>query len=88
LGVAGETPPSVPRNAYGDPNRGGRPPDPRATGQVSAYRRKDGRSSSYLRVRAYGGRHSINLGAELNGWTEARARIELQNVLAKIQAGI
>jgi integrase-like protein len=39
-------------------------------------------------VRAYGKRHRINLGTELDGWTEARARIELQNVLAKIQAGI
>src|SRR3954447_14267359 len=65
-----------------------RPPDPRATGQLVTYGRKDGLTSWYLRVRAYGKRHRINLGTELDGWTEARARIELQNVLAKIQAGI
>jgi integrase len=70
------------------PRGGGRPPDTRATGQVLAYKRKDGLTSWYLRVRAYGNRHRINLGTELEGWTRARARIELQNVLAKIQAGI
>jgi integrase len=69
-------------------SRGGRPPDPRATGQVLTYRRKDGLTSWYLRVRAYGCRHRINLGTELDGWTETRAKIELENVLAKIQAGI
>jgi integrase len=66
----------------------GRPPDPRATGQVLTYKRKDGLTSWYLRVRANGTRHRINLGTELDGWTEARARLELQNVLAKIHAGI
>jgi hypothetical protein len=54
-------------------SRGGRPPDSRATGQVLAYRRKDGLTSWYLRVRAYGGRHRINLGTELDGWTEAES---------------
>jgi hypothetical protein len=67
------------------PSGGGRPPDTRARGQVLAYERKDGLTSWYLRVRAYGSRHRINLGTELDGWTLARARIELQNVLAKIQ---
>ena len=70
------------------PRGGGRPPDTRATGQVLAYKRKDGLTSWYLRVLAYGRRPRINLGTELDGWTQARARIELQNVLAKIQAGL
>ena len=70
------------------PGGGGRPPVTRATGQVLAYERKDGLTSWYLRVRAYGSRYRINLGTELDGWTQARARIELQNVLAKIQAAI
>jgi integrase len=70
------------------PSGAARPPDPRATGQVLKYGRTSGLTSWSLRVRAYGGRHRINLGTELDGWTEARARIELQNVLAKIQAGI
>src|SRR3954454_15545552 len=68
--------------------RAQRPPDPRATGQVLAHKRKDGLTSWYLRVRAYGGRYRLNLGTELDGWTRARAKIELQNVLARIQAGI
>jgi integrase len=69
-------------------SRVARSPDARATGQVLTYERKDGLTSWYLRVRAYGGRHRIKLGTELDGWTEARAKIELQNVLAKIQAGL
>jgi hypothetical protein len=55
---------------------------------VLTYERKDGLTSWYLRVRADGSRHRITLGTELDGWTPARARIELQNVLAKIQAGL
>jgi integrase len=70
------------------PTGDGRPPDKRATGQVLTYRRKDGLTSWYLRVRAHGGRHRVTLGTELDGWTEARARIELQDVLARIQAGL
>jgi integrase len=63
-------------------------PNPRATGQVLTHKRKDGLTSWYLRVRAEGRRHRITLGTELDGYTDARAQIELQNVLAKIQAGI
>ena len=70
------------------PSAGRRPPDTRASGQVLTYERKDGLTSWYLRVRADGSRHRITLGTELDGWTQARARIELQNVLAKIQAGL
>jgi integrase len=69
-------------------SRVARSPDARATGQVLTCERKDGLTSWYLRVRAYGRRHRIKLGTELDGWTEARAKIELQNVLAKIQAGL
>ena len=69
-------------------SRVARSPDARATGQVLTYEREDGLTSWYLRVRAYGGRHRIKLGTELDGWTEARAKIEVQNVLAKIQAGL
>jgi hypothetical protein len=54
------------------PRDGGRPLDTRGTGQVLAYDRKDGLTSWYLRVRAYGSRHRVNLGTELDGWTQAR----------------
>lgn len=70
------------------PSARSRPPDTRASGQVLTYARKDGLTSWYLRVRADGSRYRITLGTELDGWTHARARIELHNVLAKIQAGL
>ena len=55
------------------PSGGSRPPDTRASGQVLAYERKDGLTSWYLRVRADGRRHRINLGTELDR-LDARAR--------------
>src|SRR4051812_8382656 len=70
------------------PRRASKPPDPRATGEVLSHQRKDGLTSWYLRVRAYGARHRVNLGTELEGWTRARAAIERQNVLEKTRAGI
>ena len=59
-----------------------------ATGQVRRYRRGDGTTTFSLRVRAYGERFTVPLGSELDGWSEARADIELANVYAQIRAGI
>ena len=58
-----------------------------ATGQVRRYPRKDGLTTFSLRVRANGERYAITLGSELDGWTHARAEIELANVCAQIRAG-
>src|SRR4051794_17042904 len=62
----------------------GRPP----TGQIRSTSRADGLTTFSLRVRAYGERHTVRLGNELDGWTHTRAEIELGNVLAQIRAGI
>ena len=58
-----------------------------ATGQIRRHPRADGLTTFSLRVRAYGERYTIRLGTELDGWTDARAEIELANVCAQIRAG-
>jgi len=59
-----------------------------ARGQIRRQRRADGLTTFSLRVRAYGRRFTVRLGTELDGWTEARAELELANVNAQIRAGI
>jgi integrase len=59
-----------------------------ATGQVRRQPRADGLTTFSLRVRAYGHRYTVRLGTEQDGWTEARADMELANVYAQIRAGI
>ena len=61
---------------------------PAATGSIVKHLRKDGLTSYWLRVRAYGERHRIVLGNDEDGWTRKRAEAELRNVLARIDAGI
>jgi integrase len=41
-----------------------------------------------VRVRAYGQRRYVTLGTAEEGWTQARAEVELQNMLADIRRGI
>src|SRR5947209_19837073 len=58
-----------------------------ATGQVIVDRRR--RSPTFgLRFRAYGRREYVRLGTASEGWTEAKARLELQNTLADVRRGI
>jgi integrase len=58
-----------------------------ATGQVVFDERR--RSPMFgLRFRAYGQRHYITLGSVDDGWNQARAEVELQNVLADVRRGI
>ena len=59
-----------------------------ATGQIRRQSRADGLTTSSPRVRAYGHRHTVRLGTELDGWTEARAELELANVAAQLRAAI
>ena len=59
-----------------------------ATGQVRRQPRADGLTTFSLRVRSYGHRYTVRLGTELDGWTEARAHMEMANVYAQIRAGI
>ncbi len=58
-----------------------------ASGQVLVDQR--GRSRIYaLRFRAYGKRRYLTLGSDSDGWTKAKAELELQNVLADVRRGI
>jgi integrase len=58
-----------------------------ATGQVLIDSR--GQTSSFaLRFRAYRQRHYLTLGSASDGWTHAKAELELQNVLADVRRGI
>jgi integrase len=58
-----------------------------ATGQVVVNKHR--RSPTFaLRFRAYGRREYVTLGTAAEGWTQAKARAELQNVLADVRRGI
>jgi integrase len=58
-----------------------------ATGQVIVSKRS--RSATFaIRFRAYGRREYVTLGTAAEGWTEAKAQTELQNVLADVRRGI
>jgi integrase len=57
-----------------------------ATGQVLLDTR--GESPRFaMRFRAYGKRHYLSLGSEADGWTHAKAALELQNILADVRRG-
>jgi integrase len=57
-------------------------------GDIRTHQRADGLTTYSMRFGAHGKRHVIRLGTEVDGWTQARAEIELRNTLAKIDAGI
>jgi integrase len=57
------------------------------TGQVVVRERRAGRLFA-LRFRAYGNREYVTLGMDAEGWTQQRAEVELQNVLADVRRGV
>lgn len=58
-------------------------PDAEAdTGPDRTHDRKDGLTTSSLRVRAYGRRESVTLGTDADGWTMRKAERKLEQVLA------
>ncbi|HTU78346.1 MAG TPA: site-specific integrase [Solirubrobacteraceae bacterium] len=58
-----------------------------ATGQIVVNKRT--RSPTFaIRFRAYGKREYVTLGTAAEGWTQAKAQTELQNVLADVRRGI
>lgn len=58
-----------------------------ATGQVIVDERR--RSATFgLRFRAYGQREYVTLGTAEEGWTQAKAETELENILADVRRGI
>jgi integrase len=58
-----------------------------ATGQVVVDKRRTSATFG-LRFRAYGERHYVTLGTAADGWTQAKAQTELQNVLADVRRGM
>jgi integrase len=58
-----------------------------ATGEV-LERRRDKTVVYALRFRAYGKRRYLTLGTKAEGWSRARAKEELQNVLADVRRGL
>jgi len=59
------------------------------TGQVRTSVRKDGTITYSLRFRdQHGIRQVVTLGNQGDGWTEARARAELELTLARVKAGV
>jgi len=58
-----------------------------ATGAVLEREGKRGRTYA-LRFRAYGRREYLTLGGTDDGWTRARAELELENVLADVRRGL
>lgn len=58
----------------------------RATGKVIATTTTRGRGWA-LRFTAYGKRRYVTLGDEVDGWTESKARNELDAILALIRVG-
>lgn len=57
-------------------------------GEVVEYERRDGLATFSLRVTADGERHRLRLGTQEDGWTRSRAERELEDVLARIRAGV
>jgi integrase len=58
-----------------------------ATGQVVCDERRVSPVFA-LRFRAHGRREYVTLGSVSDGWTQARAELELQNILADVRRGI
>lgn len=58
-----------------------------ATGSVHEHEHKDGTITFSLRVTFKGKRYRVPLGTSADGWTRARADIELENVRALIRMG-
>ena len=58
-----------------------------ARGNVEIVSRKDGLRTFWLRLTVNGGRERVRLGTDRDGWTPARAQVELEEQIKTIQAG-
>ena len=58
-----------------------------ARGSVEIVKRKDGLRTFWLRVTVDGRRHRVRLGTDRDGWTAARAQVELEEQIKKVAAG-
>jgi len=58
-----------------------------ACGSVEIVKRKDGLRTFWARVTVDGRRHRVRLGTDRDGWTPARAQVELEEQIKAVQAG-
>lgn len=58
-----------------------------ARGSVEIVKRKDGLRTFWARVTTDGRRHRVRLGTDRDGWTPARAQVELEEQIKAVQAG-
>jgi integrase len=58
-----------------------------ARGSVEIVDRRDGLRTFWLRITADGRRHRVRLGTDRDGWTPARAQVELEEQNKAVQAG-
>jgi len=58
-----------------------------ARGSVEIVDRKDGLRTYWLRLTVDGRRHRVRLGTDRDGWTPARAQVELEGQIKAVDAG-
>ncbi|MFZ1994526.1 MAG: tyrosine-type recombinase/integrase [Solirubrobacteraceae bacterium] len=60
----------------------------RASGEIRVHERKDGQVTYSLRFRVNGQREVLTLGTDTDGWTHRKAERKLDDVLARVRAGV
>jgi integrase len=60
----------------------------RASGEIRVHERKDGQATFSLRFRVNGKREVLTLGTDTDDWTDRKAERKLDDVLARVRAGV
>ena len=61
----------------------------RSRGEIRVHERiRDGRLTYSIRFRVNGKRQSVTLGTDADGWTQRKAERKLEDVLARVRAGV
>jgi integrase len=60
----------------------------RGSGEIRVHERKDGQVTYSLRFRVDGKREILTLGTDTEGWTHRKAERRLDDVLARVRAGV
>jgi len=58
-----------------------------ARGSIEIVNRKDGLRTFWARITVDGRRHRVRLGTDRDGWTAARAQVELEEQIKTVHAG-
>ena len=64
------------------------PMEKRARGEIRVHERTDGQVTYSLRFRVNGKREILTLGTDTHGWTYRKAERKLDDVLARVRAGV